>query len=330
MTDVNEIVLDGRYQIIQQTKGSISGGRVELGQRGTCRYCGTTDPKLFCMIAHTFPAAVGNRWVTSLDECDVCNNTFSKYEDALVKVVGPFLTLGGTRGRDNKIRQTGRSDGPIRLRRHEDKGGARLSFVSSDLDNMQISIDPQARVISLPIPIPHDPFVPRFAYKALVKMGLALLPDDELPNYGLLRAWLLDVNDTEDFPFLEVAMSFGAVGNAPPLVSGTLLRRVNPSDIVPHILFIFCAGSICLQIHLISDHLEDHIPAMPPERIKIRHTNVITDDKGEGEIRIYYGVPTHRNWASADSEASPIKNIMLYFNTQTTEGRLVPTFQTDM
>lgn len=324
MTEVNEIVLDGRYQIIQQTRASIGGGRVELGRLGACRYCGTTDPKLFRKIAHTFPAAMGNKWVFSLDECDLCNNAFSIYEDALVKAVGPLLTLGGTRGRDNKIRQTGRSNGPIKLRRHEDIGGPRLSSVSSDFDNVQISFDPQTHIIGFSIAVPHTPFIPRFAYKALVKMGLALLPDDELSNYRRLRTWLLEANDTDDYPFLEVSMSFGAVGNAPPMASGTLLRRVNPDDIVPHILFIFCAGSICLQIHLMSDDLEDHIPPMPPGRIKIQHTIVIADDKGGREIQIDYGAPIHRNWAATDSEASPIKAIMCYFNIQTTEGRLIP------
>jgi hypothetical protein len=63
-----------------------------------------------------------------------------------------------------------------------------------------------------------------------------------------------------EFPRLEVGISFASIGNAPPLTSGTLLRRRDPADVVPHILFIFTAGSVCFQIDLMSDHLEDHLP----------------------------------------------------------------------
>ena len=56
-------------------------------------------------------------------------------------------------------------------------------------------------------------------------MGIALLPQEELSNYQRLIAWLLDPDDNLDFPVLEVAMSFGSIGNAPPLAVGSLLRR---------------------------------------------------------------------------------------------------------
>ncbi|MGY8681268.1 HNH endonuclease [Bradyrhizobium sp. UFLA05-153] len=108
---IGDPVLGGRYSLLAQVKGSIGGGKVFLGTAGRCRYCRETNPARFRMVAHTFPEALGNKWVISRDECDGCNQTFSIYDDAIARAVSPFLTLGGVKGKSNKIRQTGRSEG---------------------------------------------------------------------------------------------------------------------------------------------------------------------------------------------------------------------------
>jgi hypothetical protein len=105
---IGDAVLGGRYSLLAQVKGSISGGTVYLGAKGRCRYCGETNPASFRMTAHAFPEALGNKWVISRDECDACNQVFSKYDDAIAKAVSSFLTLGGVKGKSNKVRQTGR------------------------------------------------------------------------------------------------------------------------------------------------------------------------------------------------------------------------------
>jgi tetrahydromethanopterin S-methyltransferase subunit G len=115
------------------------------------------------------------------------------------------------------------------------------------------AIDPTTGVYKFKFPIAGVPFKPRHAYKALVKMAVALLPDEELANYQKLKSWLLDIDDKVDFPVLEVALSFGTIGNSPPFVYGALLRRIDPTDEIPHILFLFSAGSVAVQIDLRSD-----------------------------------------------------------------------------
>lgn len=65
-----------------------------------------------------------------------------------------------------------------------------------------VSFDPASGRFRLKIPVAGVPFRPRHAYKALSKIGVALLPNDELDNYQRLRAWLLDVRDTLEFPVL--------------------------------------------------------------------------------------------------------------------------------
>ena len=47
-----------------------------------------------------------------------------------------------------------------------------------------------------------------------------------------LANWLRTPDDREDFPVLEVALSFASVGNAPPYAYGALLRRAVATDVV--------------------------------------------------------------------------------------------------
>jgi hypothetical protein len=328
-TNIGDLLLNGRYQLLQQVFGSIGGVPVYLGNKGVCRYCDERDPKMFRTVAHTFPEALGNKWVFSRDECDRCNKkVFSLYDEELTKAVSPFLTLGGVKGKGNKVRATGRTGGASHIEQRRDAEGKRSIVAAAtgfDLDTI-VSADPTGRRIQLKTPIAPVPFKPRFAYKALAKMGVALLPPEELVNYRKLIAWLLDPADSENFPVLEVGMSFASVGNAPAHAVGQLLRRTNPRDVIPHIIFIFCAGSICLQIDLLSDRMEEHIPFTTRGSINISCNIVVGDDAGN-TLRFAYGAPKHLNWASSHTAPQPVESMVLDFDMQTTGGRWTPVFR---
>ncbi|WBL77798.1 hypothetical protein I3J27_33110 [Bradyrhizobium xenonodulans] len=190
----------------------------------------------------------------------------------------------------------------------------------------QMGLTPEGALL-LKFPIANDPFKPRYAYKALVKMAIALLPDAEIANYSSLRAWLLDPDDALEFPHLDVGVSFASIGNAPELLAGALLRRSDPKDLVPHILFVFCAGSVCFQIDLMSDHLEDHLPPLPPGTTNIEWTNTVGSPNRPETISFDYGRPKHLNWSSAQSQPQPVKEIVLEFNPLTSNGPLTPIFR---
>ncbi len=185
---IGDRVLGGRYMLLAQAKGSIGGAPTFLGSKGRCRYCGQTGPSFFRTTAHAFPEALGNKWVISLDKCDACNRIFSKFDDSLVKAVSPFLTLGGVKGKSNKVRQTGRSAGDSVISRRGGPDGAGISMSSGNADPAEhVSVTLQG-ALQIATPVAGVPFMPRNAYKALVKMAIALLPDEELDNYGKLRA----------------------------------------------------------------------------------------------------------------------------------------------
>jgi hypothetical protein len=325
--NIGDPVVNGRYTLLAQVKGSIGGGPVSVGARGSCRYCHETRRDRFRTTAHAFTEALGNKWIVSRDECDGCNQFFSKYDDSLAKAVSPFLTLGGVKGKSNKVRQTGRTAGDAVISRYDTETGQGLSFVSSNADFKEhISVSPDG-VIQLRIPVAGVQFWPRYAYKALAKMGFALLPEDELPNYEKLRLWLLDDKDTVDFPHLEVGLSFASIGQAPPLAVGTLLRRAVPDDKIPHIVFSLSIGSICFQIDLLSDHLEDHIPLAPLEAVRVEWTNIVGDPESSRTLEFRYGKQMFVNWASPLNEAQPVREIRLDYNVRTARGSITPVFR---
>src|SRR5205823_4229084 len=143
---IGDLVLGGRYRLLREVRGSIGRPAIYLGNSGHCRYCGTRDPSAFRTLAHTFPEALGNKWVFSRDECDNCNTKiFSKYDDEFAKAVSPLLTLGGVKGKGNKTRQTGRSDGRyfIQQRRtHDDRRSLLASIKDADFKN-SFAINPR-------------------------------------------------------------------------------------------------------------------------------------------------------------------------------------------
>lgn len=90
------------YEVLTHVQAARGDDKLYIGTRGACRYCGCTAPTLFATEAHTFPEGLGNRWVFSRDECDQCNEFFSKYETALAASIGAFLTFGGVKGKDQR------------------------------------------------------------------------------------------------------------------------------------------------------------------------------------------------------------------------------------
>jgi len=317
--------LQGQYEVLRSVQGPSGEGKLFIGEKGTCRYCLRSEGITFSQIAHAFPEALGNKWIISKDECDDCNQLFSRYEGALADAVAPLLTLGGTKGKGNSIRQTGRSAGSSKLTRDESQERPQISVFSSDIRPQDaVRIIPSTGEMVFRMPIPGVPFRPRHAYKALCRMALAMLPDDYRPKYETMRKWLLDVKERDLDHILDVALSFGSIGNAPDAVAGVLLKRTDPASVGPELLFLFCAGSVCLQINLRSD--EETRQGWKPGAVNIRWSIVVEGDEGKS-VTIDYGEPVHLDWSQFETQPQPLEAMELYFHPPTCAGRFVPIFR---
>lgn len=310
------------YDIITQELVEPSTGRRFIGSRASCRFCGTCDPSAFGAKtnAHSFPQALGNRTLFSLDECKACNAHFSVFEDALCKAVGPFLTLGGVSGKKG-VRQTGRTKGPSLLRHSSEDGKRHISGRAHAEFADALSADRQTGHLILRMPIEGDKFVPLYAYKALVKMGLALLPSEELNHFAELRK-SLETQDAVPTPGpLHVGFSHAYVGNVPPVLAGALLRRQHPQASIPHMIFIFVAGSVCFQIWLRSDDLDDNVPEIG--RLGVKWTSQLPRPEG-GFLPIRYSDPLQWDWSGKTAILQPFEAFQMVFDPQTTAARFIP------
>lgn len=303
------------YDVLVSLQASVGEQETRLGERGKCRFCPSTDISKFKSVSHTFPEGLGNKWFVSLDECDECNTLFSIYDDSLIKSVGPLLTVGGTKGKDNKVRQTGRSKGSHSIKHHVNDEGRRISY---NLMNLKDEVSsPEGTSISflmdgtmmMYVPTPLEKFVPRYAYKCLAKMALAVMPMSELCNFRKLLEWVKSPDDAEEFPFLDVGLSLGSLGNAPEIISASLLRRKPHITRLPYMIFIFCAGSVCWQLDVMPDERDDACDLAKFGWINIGWSLRFQADD-EVPIDIKYSQPTHFDWSSNLSQAIPVQGLL--------------------
>lgn len=151
-----------------------------------CRFCGSNNPKHFRSISHVVPEFTGNRSVKYYEECDSCNNLFSRYERALSIFGGIKHSLSGVKGkkypkhidRENKFRTFSSSTGRHIIQEEESPKGITV-------ENGELII--KSKTLK---------FKPRYVQKALVKIGLSLMPKEELSKFDKTLQWLANPNDT--------------------------------------------------------------------------------------------------------------------------------------
>lgn len=309
------------YKIIAKELVELKSKRF-LGTGICCRFCGTKDQSAFGRRtnAHTFPEALGNKFLFSLDECRSCNGKFSVYEDALCKAIGPFLTLGGVKGKQG-VRQTGRSDSGSTIKHQYIDGHRHISLRSHLSAENIVRKNPRTGDIWFRIPIHGDRFVPLYAYKALVKIAISLLPENELHKF---RQSIQNLQSKDMMPLigsLNVGFSYNYVGNAPPTLAGVLLQRTQKDEQIPYVVAILLAGSVCFQIWLRSDDKDNQVPVNI--KFGIRWTSKLSKPEG-GYHSIKYSDPLQLDWSSLDPQFQPFEAFELKFNTVTTEGVFTP------
>jgi hypothetical protein len=142
-----------------------------------CRYCGKTNSETtFKQITHLLPELLGQNDIQTYDECDLCNNLFSGYESNLSIYIRPYITLLGIEGKgktpDFQSRSIERNE-ETRTTLIHDEGNKKQLFIQN-LDDYKINSDEKSVEINFRKP----PFKPISVYKALLKIGLSLLPKE--------------------------------------------------------------------------------------------------------------------------------------------------------
>jgi hypothetical protein len=95
------------------------------------------------------------------------------------------------------------------------------------------------------------PSIPIAAYKCLVKMALAILPEDELPSFEDTIEWVCNPNHRQDFSVLRgLSCRVYLTSHPIPAPWASLARRIEDNAPFPAMLFFVSTPNVVFQVPL--------------------------------------------------------------------------------
>lgn len=222
--------------------------RIVLGTaaKQRCRFCGGQSPEVsFRLEAHAIPESIGNKTLFTRYECDACNSFFgSSIENDFGHWSKPMRTLTGRRGKKGVPTLKGGGTTGWRIERENNhfsimagEDETSRPFVASE-DDRTLTFD-----------LPCDPHVPMGVLKAFVKMGLSIMPEEELPHFRKTLAWLRNPVHQEDVPILApVRVTFTPGSALDGFTIGVLCRKPDAPDPVPYAFLLLSYGNESFQV----------------------------------------------------------------------------------
>ncbi|MDE0270792.1 MAG: HNH endonuclease [Gammaproteobacteria bacterium] len=210
-----------------------------------CRFCGQDSASTpFRHDAHAIPQLLGNRTLFTREECDECNRFFgSTIENDLGNWTKPMRAFSRIKGKKGVPTLKNEKEG---WRIKSDGTGLRMTECES---NPKFKVDIEKRQFSLQLK--RDPYTPVAVLKALVRVGLILLPNDELANFAETLEWVRNRDHTQ--PFVSEFPVFQTFQPGPmpnDLIVAMLMRRQPPSVDVPYAFLVLAYGNEVYQVFL--------------------------------------------------------------------------------
>lgn len=239
--------------------------------RRVCRFCGQTTPTVtFNKEAHVVPQLFGNRSLLSVYECDACNQRFGTgIENDLGNWTKPYRTVLLVPGQDGVPSIKGRGSEQWRFDGHVE-GERRELNMASRRNEGPYRVDEDQRLIIMDLT--RDPYTPAGVMKAFVRVGLTLMPEEELPYFPELMAWIQDPDHTAAHIGMwswlyETLRSERLPDNQ---VRAGLYRRKHDQGPPPYMFLILAFAHHLYQVPLVSfgrdAHLKEKrvvVPAFP-------------------------------------------------------------------
>ena len=284
-----------RYNFIE-TFLAMPGNKVTLGnqENSSCRFCGRSEPECsFKQKAHAIPELLGNKSIFSKYECDNCNDFFGNtIENDLGNWSKPGRTFSKIKGKK----------GVPTIKRNGDGIGWRVEYnitgfhIKEYENDSIVTIDEENRRIK--ILLYRDPYIPVAVYKAFVRIGLTLLPEEELFNFKEALFWIRNPDHTQII--METCGLFQTFIPGPlpsNLTTIFILRRKSLFVNIPYAFLIIGYGNYMFQVILPSPKQDKilegktiEFPVFPSPKLvnaALYGSNKITtiDLSGQDEIR---------------------------------------------
>ena len=155
-----------------------------------CRFCLQEEPDVrFRKDAHVIPQGFDGDTLTTRNECDGCNQDFGhRLDDQLVRFFAPYRPLAGVSGRKGKgVKHKLRDDGTAWIS-SGGRGTTEVAIQLSETDNsVRIEDHPDGgKLLRVRVPT----YRPVNVGRALARMGLNFLLQDELAAFDYIREWV--------------------------------------------------------------------------------------------------------------------------------------------
>lgn len=152
-----------------------------------CRYCGEKSKSKFNTKSHLLPEFMGNKSIFSFNECDVCNNKFSIYENSLKNfgVLNSYLPI---KGKKKYPKHTDSKNKTVTEFTDES------TLITHIKDNNAVIYDGA----NVKLKIASNNFKPLYVHKALTKIAISLLSDEDANDLSVLKEWLIEKDKFHD------------------------------------------------------------------------------------------------------------------------------------
>jgi hypothetical protein len=306
-TAANADFYSSGYDFVVNRVVAARGPKVVLGDRpAVCRFCARTVPEVtFRREAHAIPELVGNRTLVSLYECDDCNSRFSGFEDDFGKLTLAERVAGqvlGKAGVPSAKAGRGRSriDMGVSGFRIEEQQGDPIAEVDFKAKTLTITIAPQ-------------PYRPLGVFKALMKMALSLMDENDLQEVPEVLRWLLAPDlityRVGDGSLYSCFRTF-TPGPAPfAATRAVLLRRRGPEVQGPAFIFVLAFGNSSFQVVVPAPQRDRHLIG---KTIELRQVPVFGFED-PAQVR-----GSTRSWIEDLSSPNPVKlpsSVVFHFDS---------------
>jgi hypothetical protein len=145
-----------------------------------CSFCGRSAKNaIFKDDAHLIPRLIGNNKLLSDLECDNCNSFFSEYEHHLANFLGINRTIHKVNARKGHVPFVS-GDAKITAR---SEGYKKSDGVVIDIHENGVPFNLTDEGASFTINYLKQKYIPRYVYKAFLKIALSTIPANERHNY---------------------------------------------------------------------------------------------------------------------------------------------------
>jgi hypothetical protein len=239
--------VNGNYQVVDNLSSSVISNPLAkfMDSKCECRYCHKTKPAAtFRDKAHAFPEFLGNKLFVNKDnECDDCNHFFGdELEPDLNAFMKQLLVVDDINGKGgSKKYKSFNKMGEITHK----NGSIEMSVVEG---YEMISDDPVEKKMKTKIDIPT--YSLRSAYKAILKMALSILPENEISDFNFAFSSL---KNNDIFGSEYIILNYYPGFNRMPF-SIMLNKRKNDSVLIPKYQFAVMNNNFLLQVPIFSDN----------------------------------------------------------------------------